>query len=322
MRIPLTLVVAMIGTVATACNIPVFRYALERWQPDACEIIVFHDEEVSTSDAARMRRLQNDLDRSGANASLVHVDTSGAMSAEHRDLWKDLNGNKQPTLPYLLARTTIGRSQIVNHWHQTLSESSSRDLLESPARAELAKRLMAGHSVVWVMVTSPDAERTQAAKKLLENSFTHLEQTIRLPEGIGLPGSELYADIPLVVRFSLLEIAHDDPAESFLTSLLTGIRRQAFLDGEPLLVPVFGRGRALEVIPAGDFSAALMEDLTLFLSGACSCQVKEQNPGFDLLISADWDTALFGDEENRPPDRTSEEGKNREPVLLTIPPGR
>jgi hypothetical protein len=50
--------------------------------------------------------------------------------------------------------------------------------------------------------------------------------------------------------------------------------------------------------------------------------VKEQNPGFDLLIDADWDTELFGDDENRPPDRSSEEGRNRTPALVPIPPGR
>ncbi|MFM2004098.1 MAG: hypothetical protein RI963_3524, partial [Planctomycetota bacterium] len=34
--------VLLFGSVAMACNIPVFRYALERWRPDACEVIVFH----------------------------------------------------------------------------------------------------------------------------------------------------------------------------------------------------------------------------------------------------------------------------------------
>ena len=27
--------------------------------------------------------------------------------------------------------------------------------------------------------------------------------------------------------------------------------------------------------------------------GACSCEIKELNPGFDLLLAADWDVLLF-----------------------------
>ena len=38
-----TLLTLLLSSVATACNIPVFRYALERWRPDICEVIVFHD---------------------------------------------------------------------------------------------------------------------------------------------------------------------------------------------------------------------------------------------------------------------------------------
>ncbi len=57
----------------------------------------------------------------------------------------------------------------------------------------------------------------------------------------------------------------------------------------PVVVPVFGRGRALEVIPAADLTGSLIEDLTLYLSGPCSCQVKERNPGFDLLMATDWE---------------------------------
>jgi len=58
---------------------------------------------------------------------------------------------------------------------------------------------------------------------------------------------------------------------------------------------MFGRGRALEVILANVAKPTLNEDLTSFLSGACSCQVKEQNPGFDLLLSVNWDGELHGE---------------------------
>ena len=216
----------------------------------------------------------------------------------------------------------MGRGQYVNHWHGSLTAAGQLGLYQSPLRNQIRERLLAGHSVVWLMVRSDDDQRNQDAKNIVESAFKTLVSKVKLPEGIGLPGSELYADVPLVLRFSLLEINPQDTRESYATDLITGLRQQAFADGEPLLVPVFGRGRALEVIPAGDLSPRLIEQLTVFLCGACSCQVKEQNPGFDLLIDADWDGELFGDEENRPPDRSELEGKNRRPVLVPVPPGR
>ena len=35
-----------------------------------------------------------------------------------------------------------------------------------------------------------------------------------------------------------------------------------------------------------------IEEVTHFLLGSCSCEVKAQNPGWDLLLSVDWDDAL------------------------------
>jgi hypothetical protein len=34
----------------------------------------------------------------------------------------------------------------------------------------------------------------------------------------------------------------------------------------------------------------VIEQAAKFLCGACSCLVKEQNPGFDLLLTSDWDS--------------------------------
>ncbi|WP_182870942.1 hypothetical protein [Stieleria mannarensis] len=257
-----------------------------------------------------------------ANAKVIAVDLADRKDRGREALWQEINADGRATLPYVMVRTKLGRGRTVNRWHGALSEADRMGIFQSPVREQLRDRLLAGHSVVWLLVGSADAEKTAAAKTLVEDTFKTLRSKVQLPEGIGLPGSELYADLPLVVKFSLLEIDPDDSKEQFLVRLLSGLREQAFEDGEPLLVPVFGRGRALEVIPAGDLTPRLMEELTIFLSKACSCQVKEQNPGFDLLIDADWDGELFGDVDNRPPDRSAEEGRNRNPVLVPIPQGR
>ena len=125
------------------------------------------------------------------------------------------------------------------------------------------------------------------------------------------------------MKFSVLEIEKQDKKESFLVNLFSKIRSEEAAGGEPLVVPVFGRGRALEVIPAAELNPRLMTDLTLFLSGACSCQVKDQNPGFDLLINCDWKQELFLEGTEPPPARSTGQGdRTKQPQLLSIPPGR
>lgn len=325
MRIPLAIASTFAAvSIGVACNIPVFRYALERWKPDATEIVVFHDAAFSTIQQSEIEALETcTVEHDGdANAKLIRVKIGTNEASEYNDLWMELSQQPDVSLPHVLVRTKSGKGQWMNHWHGVLNNLEELGLFDSPVRNEIGKRLLSGHSVVWLLIKSADDEKNATARAMAESNFEALTNRIQLPEGIGLPGSELYADVPLVLKFSLLEVDPNDPREQFLVGLLSGVRQQSFDDGEPLLVPIFGRGRALEVIPASDMSPKLMEDLTIFLSGACSCQVKERNPGFDLLINADWDGELFGDEANQPPDRSDQEGRNREPELLQIPPGR
>src|SRR5688500_5379428 len=42
---------------APACNIPVFRYALEKWKPDLYQVHVFHKGALSNEDAALVKTL-------------------------------------------------------------------------------------------------------------------------------------------------------------------------------------------------------------------------------------------------------------------------
>ena len=227
-----------------------------------------------------------------------------------------------PQLPHVIVRLPHPR-RALTAWQGALDQALQSALVDSPIRRELAQRLLRGDSVVWLLVASSDVERNRPVKKLLDEQCQALGGRIALPEGIGLPGSELYSDVPLLVQFSVLEIDRHDPQEQFLLQVFEHLQPEAFASDEPLVVPVFGRGRALEVIPATVVTPQLVADLTIFLCGACSCQVKEQNPGFDLLLSADWDRRLFGEGGLLPPPpRSVGEVDRSEPVLLTIPPGR
>lgn len=324
--------IVMMG-VAVACNIPVFRYALERWQPDACEMIVFYDSELSPAQRQVIKPFESaSADNDGdSNLKVVFVpvgalsDATGPseLGADSLNELRAVHQSLKPTVsPYVVLRSKIGGRRAANHWHGKLEEVGALNLLRSPARNELSRRLMAGHSVVWLMLKCKDDARNKEVREMMNANLESLTGKIVMPEGVGLPGSELHSEVPLLIRFSLLEIDATDKKEKYLIDLFSGFCPEAVEQGEPLLVPVFGRGRALEVIPSGDLDSRLTEGLTQFLSGACSCQVKNQNPGFDLLITADWDTELFGEDGVRPPPAKTVGDRATTPQLLTIPPGR
>ncbi len=323
----------MSGSAAVACNIPVFRYALERWQPDSCELILFHRDAL-TADQQNMldKLMEQQIARGEDTSNSLTLSDLDSPTPKHAHLWNSIrtNSNQKFTEPYLVVRMKLGKGRVVNGWHGPLSKASKVGILDSPVRRELAQRLLSGHSVVWVVVradTKPDSltashNLNAKADAALNSSFSWLSNNLELPEGIGLPGSELHSEIPLLLKFSTLEISREDIKESFLINLFSELQPEASRRGEDLIIPVFGRGRALEVIPASVLTTPLVKDLTVFLSGACSCQVKEQNPGFDLLMTVDWNTKLFGKGNAPPPLRSDRDRINQKPELLTIPTGK
>ena len=315
-------VVILTAASAYACNIPVFRYALERWRADTCELVVFHEGALDEATKTQVEKLRQQTAANGgrANVDLQLIDVRAAADSNKLAQWRDLQKTTKLPLPYALVRTPHSRGPM-NAWHGPVDQIAEQ-VFQSPLRTRLKERLLNGDSIVWLLLKSPDEGRNEAVRKLIREQSETLAQKMALPEGIGLPGSELHSEVPLFLKFTSLEIDRRDTREQFLVRVFSGIQPKAFEEGQPLVVPVFGRGRALEVIPAEQLDAKLFEELTMFLCGACSCQVKESNPGFDLLISADWNRELFGENGALPPPPKTVTDPSEPTKLLPIAPGR
>jgi hypothetical protein len=97
----------------------------------------------------------------------------------------------------------------------------------------------------------------------------------------------------LKLKFTVLPLSLDDPAKRQFAAMLAGPAHQDYVkDGIPFAAPVFGRGRVLGAWPLEELDDLMIEDTSLFLTGRCSCRVKNENPGWDLLLKVDWETAL------------------------------
>jgi hypothetical protein len=180
-------------------------------------------------------------------------------------------------------------------WAGTFSEESVKKAFHSPARQTVAKRLKAGDSAVWVMLECGNKEKDQAAHKLLDQRLLHLVKTLKMPD---LKPQDLQAGYlsirpeDLKLGFSVITVAVDDPDEAVFREILLNSEDDLKDFDEPIAFPVFGRGRALPALVGKGINNDMIDEASTFLSGPCSCQVKRQNPGFDLMTSVNWDQLL------------------------------
>jgi hypothetical protein len=287
-RLSVPISAVLFSQVAPACSIPVFRYALDRWPADNYRL------EVSAADA-----------KDEAIAKFIR--NFGAASALNLEVVRVPDG------PSRLLRPHAGPAAATPVWSGALNAAALAQLTNSPARAELVRRILAGDSAVWVLVESGDRAADDAAARVLEKRLRYLEQVAQLPViDPNDPASKLGPGPKLAVKFSVLRVrapasgpagsasssqragpqTGTPPAESPFLAMLAGPQSGLAATREPWLAVVFGRGRVLGAWPAKGFGDEQIEEVCLFLLGACSCQVKNLNPGWDLLLRVDWDEEL------------------------------
>lgn len=312
LRLMVAVAIGLGPAAATACSIPVFRYALERWPADLFVAGVRSAAAPTAEETAAIGWLEDQARANGGPSNLVVVRGAPATGSP----------------PAVEIRTPGGRGEGAVIWQGDCVETRAM-LAAGPWRETLVRRLAGGDAVVWVVLAGNDPMAAERAAELLARELPRLAEETPLPRGIGLPGSELRSSVPLEIRFSVLTIPSGAPGEPLLRATLlagrsAGMPEQAEArQRESLVVPIFGRGRAAAVLPAAALDADQVAELTAFLCGACSCQVKQFNPGFDLLLPVDWETVLFG-EDGEPVSAAATGGSvgSGQPEYLPIPSGR
>jgi hypothetical protein len=237
---------------ASACTIPVFRYALNNWPGDQYEL------------------------RAGA----VQLPTNAVANLVVTP------GKDGP------ARLLLGQHEI---WSGTLTKETLAAILDSPVRREVVKRIVHGDAAVWVLVESGNASADAAALRTLTDRLKYLQSVIQLPEqDPNDPSSQLGPGPALAARFSVVSLSRKDPREAFTLAML-----ERSPEKTPTAFPVFGRGRVLAVLPQKDLTPENIEDVSAFLIGECSCQIKAAHMGWDLLVNCNWDEELERVDEER-----------------------
>ena len=277
---------------ASACDVPVFRYALESFGSDPYRVLVFHRGPLGAEDLAAVNILTGAAEKQGANLWLKTVDLAGEVDQEIRELW---SAQSDAVLPWMIVWLPWSRPEAEVLWTGPLSEASTRALVASPKRSEIARRILTGDTAVWVLLECGGAAKDSQAAGVLENNLDRLAKTYGafIREQMIATGLDEKEAEAFPIRFSILRVSRADPAEQRLVAMLLGCETglEEYPD-EPMVFPVFGRGRALCALVGKGVNAENFQEVCAFLLGPCTCYVKDAFPGLDLLLSVDWDAGL------------------------------
>lgn len=267
LRLLLSSLALLAASEAECCTIPVFRFALDRWEADKFHLVL--PAEVAQDTAVQ-------------------------------DLLRPLRANGKANLDITTAREGDLKSAVLRSsradgrelWAGELNAVSLSALLDSTARQHLLRQILAGDSVIWVIADSGSAADAAAVARI-EKRLRFLAQVASLPvQDPHDPDSRLGPGPPLRLKFSTLRLRLDDPAERLLLSMLAGPRKDLDPSHSSFAAAVFGRGRVLGAWPLSLLDDAALEDACMFLVGRCGCRLKNESPGWDILLNVDWEKAL------------------------------
>jgi hypothetical protein len=241
-----------------ACDTPVYRYALENWPADSYQATVLHRGALSVAEQRLVQRLQT-----GAESANLKVRLIDQVRPDDPEVAAQFREIDVATGPVLILTPPAATKPDADTWSGRLTEEAIDAVLDSPVRRQEASRLHAGQ-IVWLFLESGQARIDDAAAQVIADNCP------------ALPPS------------TVMRLRRDDVHEQLLVRMLLGSEPDLPGRREPMAFPVFGRGRLLYALVGRGITADNVRQAAGFLGGDCSCTVKRDNPGTDLLLTADW----------------------------------
>lgn len=304
----LTLTVMGLGFAgrAEACDTPVYRYAMYRWPASNYYVFFVHQNEATPAQREVNEALV-EIERAAAPKPNVvffeidadEIDLAPPIAADH---YRKIG---RPESTYIVvAPPPLGG--VV--WAGDLSMADLRSLVASPLRTQIANQLEAGAATVFVLLENDlENDKTQTPKTdkpqttLISNAEA-ARITADIVERVNAGQVTLYAApqpgepeeaLKPEHQIAMVKLRRDDPNEQWLVRMLLAV--ESDLEGlhQPMVFPVYGRGRVHPPFLSLGISEDNLLEAVQFVTGACSCTVKEQNPGVDLLMDYDWESAAL-----------------------------
>ena len=346
----LVAVVFLFPYCARGCAAPVFRYVLERWPADTCQLVIFHHGPMRPQDL----KLEEMLKERSTNATVQlnvavrWTETENLTDPVLLEVWRPMAENPQPwaVLLYPGASATprmemprgaparrgrpqaalpppgaAAASQMMSTkvaWAGPAHAEEINEVLGSPMRREIAQRILAGDSAVWLFVGSENPLQDVPVLNMLSNQLARLEKDMQLPPdepGAVVPSDEqVRSAIPLRVTFPVLTINRTNAAERAFLHMLDHASEPPLSENIAHVFVIFGKGRILNGVTAEALRPDSIRETCRFLSQSCSCMAKDQVMGMSVHVplAAAWHQV----------DRPAEQPELSVPMLPVRPGGR
>lgn len=270
------------------------RVGFWKWKPDYYRAVVIYNAENPVESDEGLKAIQaktEDKTRS-LNLSLRKIDVTDKANIDEKttEVLKIAEPEKFPfTIIYFPENSDVENPLWTGH--VTLEEADT--VADSPARREIARRLLKGESAVWLLIESGVEYKDYRILKLLSEEIKNIGSN---PSGGETPvppktdGAKEENKPGKHVKMSIMRISRDDTAEKSLLNMLNFIEPEIMnVSNEPVLVPVYARGRVLELFPNDEINRDNIRNTIGLLAGENIDRETGLKTGTALLLSVNWD---------------------------------
>jgi hypothetical protein len=146
--------------------------------------------------------------------------------------------------------------------------SELNNLITSPLREKVASEIMDGKLCVMVYLKTDNAEKDKRGLEIIQKALT---------------------SSPFRKIITLIELSRNSREEAQFASLLLNVEDDLKRIQEPMLFGIFGKFKALEPLLGKGITEENIGLMIDFLTAECSCLIKDDLPGTDILFTARWD---------------------------------
>jgi hypothetical protein len=294
---PVILGCALLAPAAWACSLPVFRYALERWPETPFRLAVLQGAETARPAQVPGPKL-HPIESNSLEFETHGIERlpEGIITQQWRE---DLRPELLPLGLLLTPEEYGGEPRCL--WRGCFDSQGLADLraqFHSPLLLEVCRALAAGESAVWIVAQGGEEQENRRVYAELEATLASVSKELKLPHEADFSDAayrhEPSPGVPLRLSFRILAANLRDPRNAVLRRTLAALDPRAQPDTELIVIPVYGRCRALALLRGEELRSEVFRAVAEFLIGPCACQVKALHPGFDLLAPFPWDEVLAG----------------------------
>lgn len=146
--------------------------------------------------------------------------------------------------------------------------SGLKGLTTSTLREKIASEIMTGKLCVLLYLKTDNNEKDEKGMQIIRSALD---------------------DSPFKEVITVVELSRNNKEESHFISMLLNVEDDLRTIYEPMLFGIFGRFKALEPLLAKGISEENIKLMIDFLTADCSCLIKDNLPGTDILFTNKWD---------------------------------